>query len=284
MKFSIVLILMIFCINCYSQKTVYSIQPNWNHNILEVIKSQNIKSDSVYFYKEKTNNKDSTLIITQYFDSLGNLIERNEFNLNKEAFRITDYTYMDTVLLKKETMSKDMFYINGSDISKKITTYEYDSLGYAIAEKEYSFFGNPLKLISTTKWDRDYDSLGHLIKEFITLPKSKTYLSHSYIYTNGRLTEMKTYDINQTWMYSNLYQYDEIANTKSVYLFNNVKRLSHEFIYDGKRILMEKDYDLGNYLDHTTQFYFYKPNGLLESQTFEDPLGNHYYFKHYYSK
>ena len=169
MKFSFFLSLMTFCINCYSQKTViYSIQPNWNHNIREVIKSQTIKTDSVYFYKKKKNNKDSTLIMIQYFDSLGNLIERDEFSFNGEAFRITNYTYLDTVLLKEETISRDMVYINGSNLSKKMRTYDHDGLGNVISEKEYSYFGDSLKSMSVTEWNKDYDSLRHVINEFIT--------------------------------------------------------------------------------------------------------------------
>ncbi len=193
MKFSFLFISMIFCLTCHSQKTVvYSIQPNWNYNNPEIIKSQNFKSDSVYFYKRRKNNKDSTLIMTQYYDSLGNLIERDEYNFNGEVFRITNYTYIDTVLLKEETISKDMFYINGSNLSKKIRTYDHDSSGNIITEKEYSFFGDSLKSTSVTIWNRDYDTLGYLIREFVTLPKAKTYLYHTYFYTIGNLSEMKT--------------------------------------------------------------------------------------------
>lgn len=286
MKFSILFILVTLCINCYSQKTfIYSIQPNWNHNILEVIRSQNIKSDSVYFYKKKKNNKDSTLIMTQYFDSLGNLIERNEFNFNREVFRITDYSYIDTILLKEERISKDMFYINGSNLSKKIRTYDHDGLGNIIAEKEYSFFGDSLKSMSVTEWNRDYDSLGHVIKEFITLPKAETYLYHTYSYTNGNLIEIKTYNFNQIWTYSYLYEYDDKANTKSVYLYNNEKTLNHEFFYNEKKLVMEKDYEQGHgFLDHITQTYFYKPNGLLVSQAIQNLKGESYYYQHFYSK
>lgn len=286
MKFGFLISSIFLCITCYSQKTViYNIQPSWGHNILKVIKSQNIKSDSTYFYKKKNNNKDSVLIMTQYFDSLGNLIERNEFGFNGEVFRITDYTYIDTMLVKEERISKEMFYINGSNLSKKIKTYDRDYFGNVITEKEYSFSGDSLKSMSLTQWSREYDSLGHLTKEFVTLPRAKTYLYHTYNYTNGNLTEIKTYNINQDWMYSYLYEYDILANTKTVYLYNNKNTLSHEFFYDETKLITEKDYEQGRgFSDHITQTYRYKLDGLLQSQTFIDLKGESYYYKHFYSK
>jgi hypothetical protein len=286
MKLTILPVLLSFCITCYSQKTVfYSVEPAWNHNSAESIRSQNLKTDSVYFYKKRKNNKDSSLVMTQYFDSLGNLIERNQFNPNGEVFRITDYTYTDTVLLKEESMSKDMFYINGSNLSKKIRTYDRDALGNVITEKEYSFFGDSLKSESVTEWNRVYDSVGNLSEEFVTLPPANRYLYHTYSYINSKLAEAKTYNINQSWMYSYLYEYDQVANATRVYLFNTEKTLSHEFFYNEKKLVMEKDYEQGHgLLDHITQIYVYNRNGILESQTFQNLSGQNFYYKHFYSK
>jgi hypothetical protein len=239
----------------------------------------------VYYFKKKKHNKDSTLIMTEYFDSLGNLIERNEFGLDGEVFRITDYTYVDTVLTKEEEMSKTMFYSNGNILSKKIRTYDHKSSGDTITEKEYSFFGDSLKFRSVTEWERVYDSLGHVIKEFVTLPKVKTYLYHSYNYSNGTLVEMKTYDINQSWMYSYLYEDDPFAHIKTVYLYNNEKTRSHEFFYNDTKLVKEKDYEQGHgVVDHITQTYVYNAHGLITSQTLKDLKGDTYYYKHFYSK
>jgi len=83
-----------------------------------------------------------------------------------------------------------------------------------------------------------------------------------------------------------LYETDDKAHTKSVYLYNNEKTLAHEFFYDNqKKLIMEKDYEQGHgFLDHITQTYFYASNGLLESQSFQDLKGENYYYKHFYSK
>jgi len=222
--------------------------------------------------------------MTQYFDSLGNLIERNEFGFDGEVFKITDYTYVDTVLTKEEEMSKTMFYSNGNILSKKIRTYDHDRSGNNIIEKEYSSFGDSLKLKSVTEWDRVYDSSGHIIKEFVTLPKAERYLYHAYNYSNGNLVEMKTYDMNQNWMYSYLYEYDNFAHTKTVYLYNSEKTVSHEFYYKDTKLVMEKDYEQGHgLLDHITQTYAYNTNGLLESQTLKNLKGDSYYYRHFYT-
>src|ERR1700739_4269925 len=168
MKLSLLFILLFFFVQCYSQNilNIYSIEPNWDNDSPINIKIQNIRCDSVYFYKKRKNNKDSTLRMTQYFDSLGNLIERDEYNLKGEVFRIINYTYWDSMLVKQDILTKGLFYINDSDISKKVKTYDHDSLGNIVEEKEYFFSGDPLKLFSTTIWDREYDSLGNLTKEF----------------------------------------------------------------------------------------------------------------------
>jgi len=287
MKFALLFISMFLFAECYAQsKLIYSVEPNWDNNISEIIKTQNIKTDSVYYYEKRKNNKDRTLILTQYFDSLGNLIERDEYNFKGEVFRITNYTYLDTVLVRKETISKTMLYLKNSNISKKVNTYDRDSVGNIIEEKEYSFYGDSLKSHSPRILKREYDDSGHLVKEFVTPPGDKTYLRHTYIYANGILTEIKSYDVNQNWMYSYLYEYDEKKMSKSVYLFNNSKNLSHEFFYnDQKRLIKEISYEEGQAIqDHTTQTYSYKHDGLLESQTFEGLKGENYYYKHFYSK
>ena len=288
MKCGFLFISIIFCFTCHAQqRVVFSIQPDWLDNNPQVIRSQNFKSDSAYYYKRRNNNKDSTLIMTEYFDSLGDVIERDEYNFKGKVFRITNYTYVDTVLLKKETVSKDGFNNNGSSLTKRITTYDHDSVGNIIIEKEYSFLGDLLKPSSVTIWNRDYDTSGHLIREFITPPKGTIYLYHTYFYTKGNLSKVKTFDVTKSWIYSYLYEYNEDAHMKSVYLDNkSEKSLEHESFYDNqKKLIIEKDYsDIRTLLDHATQAYFYTSEGLIENQSFQDVKGENYYYKHFYSK
>lgn len=270
-----------------SQSTViYSIDPNWDNFSSDIITGEHIKSDSVYLYKKRKNNKDSALRMTQYFDSLGKLIERDEYDLNGKTFRITNYTYVDTALLKQETVSKDIFYIKSSNVSKKIKTYERDSSGNITVVKEYTFFGDSLNYRTITVWHREYDNSNRLTREFLTPPKGESYLRHTYTYENGILTEVKTYGANKDWMYSYLYEFDEQTRVKSIYLYNASKTLTQEFFYDDHdKLIKEKEYEQGRaFKDHITQTYSYKPNGQLESQDLEGLQGESYYFKHFYSK
>lgn len=289
MKFNLLLVLVLSYASSNAQ--VYTeyrrIQPNWDNYSSEVIKSEKIKNDSVYFYKKRNKNIDSALTLTQYFDSLGNLTERDEYSSNGVVFIITKYTHIDTVLLKEETISKDIFFKSDTSLSKEIRTYSHDNFGNVTTEKEYDFFGNALKSMSVTVWDREYDSLGNLIKEIITLPTGEKYLYHTFSYVNGILSEIKTYDNYKNWIYSYLYEYTGKMNKKSVYLYNTDKTLSHEYFYKEKKLILEKSYDQGNYFlfsDHNTQSYFYNSSGLLESQIFQDIIGKNHYFKHFYSK
>jgi hypothetical protein len=285
--------------DCYSQKRVvfhktvvsqntlvYSIEPNWENFSSEIIKAQHIKSDSVYSYKKRRKNKDSAIRMAQYFDTLGNLIERDEYDFDGKISKIINYTYADTALLKQETISKEIFYIKGSNISKKVKTYERDSSGNITLIKEYSFFGDSLRSSSTTSWRREYDNSNCLTKEYLTPSKGETYLRHTYLYTNGILTEVKSYGTNKEWIYSYLYEFDQITRVKSIYLYNASKKLSHEFFYDDNgKLIKEQDYDQGHDLkDHITQTYSYTSNGQLETQELEGLTGESYYFRHFYSK
>ncbi len=225
--------------------------------------------------------------MTEYFDSSGNLIEREDHGFDGKMFRITNYIYADTELLKKESISLGVIYVNGSNTSKMVETYDHDSLGNITDEKEYSYFWDSLNSIPLHIWKKEYDITGHIAREFVTLPGGKTYLHQTYAYDNGNLREIKNYDFNQNWMYTYLYEFDAQTGTRSEYsVYNTSRVLKHEFLYDGqKRLIEERDYDQGlAFLDHITQNYFYSPVGLVESQTMEDLSGKNYYFKHFYSK
>ena len=303
MKYKIVFFLGLFCfVKTYSQRRTYrrrvvhpafsshalffSVSPNWDNNAAAIIKSQFVETDSAYYYKKRRNNKDSNLVMTQYFDTLGNVVERDEFNLKGEVFKITNYTFKNGILAQKETMSSEMIVLNHGVVLKTITDYEYDNSGNVITENESSFSTDSLKLLSTTILNREYDNDGQVIKEFITLPGAKTFLHHTFNYVNGGLSEMKTYDINHKLLFSYVYEYDAVEKVKSVYLYNGVKSLKHEYFYDNQNLTVrEKDYEQPrSSLDHFTQDYNYQSNGLLDSQSLEDVRAENYYYKHFYTK
>lgn len=278
------------CPVCFSQiktKQFVNVVPNWDITLLSVTKNQSVSNDSVFLYAKRGKSHDSTLIMTQYFDSFGRILKREEHNLNESGvWRNTNFTYVGDLLVNKETISESFIYINNSNLHKYITTYDYDSIGNIIEEKMYSYSGDSLKDVSITIWNREYDSTGHLIKEFITLPKKESYLYFTRIYNEGILKEAKIYDFKQNWIYSYLHEYDNILKVETIYLFNSSKEIKNELFYDEKnRLVQEKNYADGRaFLDHSTQTYSYSSNGLVERQTFQDIAGKNYFYKHFYTK
>ena len=287
MKYLVLLIAASFYLKSYSQLAFASrILANSNNNISNIIKAEKIKSESMYVYEKKKKNKDSTLFMTQYFDSSGNLVERDEYKPNKELFRIINYSYDGPILVKQETVTKNFLLLNGFNLSKKIKTFTYDSVTKTVIEKEYTFSGDSLKNETSSYLKKEYDSLGYLQKEYALLPNGELYLFRTYTYINGILSEIKRYNIYQTLQKSYFYEYDDKLNSKNVYNLLGEKTLAHEYHYDDhKKLVMEKDYEMGHlFLDHITIAYTYNSMGLLESETFQSLNGDYTYYKYYYTK
>jgi hypothetical protein len=286
MKLGVLIISSFFFSACYSQSSITDgREPKWIPTTRQTIKGHNVKTDKVYYYKSRKN-KDSTLIATLYFDTLGNLVERDVYNLKGDVVKITNLIYVDTVLMREETVSKSAITVNGSNLWKEVKTYDYDSLGNVISEKDYSNYGLPANSFSVTKWNREYDSSGHLIKEYYTPPEGTSFLYHVYDYSGEVVSEIKSYDYQQHWIYSNLFEFDKDRNVQTVYLYNSSKKLSEELFYDRqKNLVMEKAYEgiPPFYSDHTTRTYSYNSDGLVEKQTDQDIMGQVYYYKHFYS-
>jgi len=282
---------LLFWLNCNAQIKTYRyafIFPNWDVNTTIAIKRQSILTDSVFLYKKKENNSDSILAMVEFYDSSGNLKERDEYSNNDKAlWRITSFNYIDDLLLTKEIVSKPMFIINNVRVDKETRTYEYDSAGNLITEKLFSNAGDSLNKMSTTIWKREYDSSGNLIKEFEQLPSTdKSYLRKICFYVNGAIHETKIFDYQQNWVYSIIQEYDDESKKTSISMLNEKgKILNHEQFFDAKqRLIKENIYADGRiYWDHSTQTYLYSVNDLIEAQSYQDVAGNNYYFKHFYS-
>jgi hypothetical protein len=288
MKFTTILAAMFFCLKGYSQNSYQYAAQTWNYSLSKIIKAENIKRDSVFVYGKRKNNKDSMLIMTDFFDTSGYLVEKDQYSPTKELERIINYTYSDSVLLQQETINRSVFR-NGSNFSKKIRDYYYDSIGNNIIVEENSYIGDSLKNGSVSIFKREYDSMRNLINEFRTLPQGQV-LYHSWVYSNGKLREFKTYNQNQTLINWYLNEYDDKQNRKTVYDMNKGKTLTQEYFYDNyNRVIMEKDYESPqinkhDYLSHTTLTFQYNSKGLVAGETFQDTNGEYAYIKVIYSK
>lgn len=271
--------------------TVYfSIKPTWIDNSKQTIMENDIFSDSVYYYSRAKHNKDSTLIMTQYFDSLGNLLERDEFNrTNGQVIKITNNKYIDTFLVEGETeeLTPYTFSTNsGSYSSSKIDiNYEYNKNGKVVTRKENSYFEDSLKHADPIIYTLEYNDIGFLSKEFVALHHIAPYLHCTYHYTDNDLTEVKAYDYKGNYMYSYIYEYDKDLRIKTSYLQNANKTIQSQIYFDAKgRIIEVKKYGKRVKSDHSNEIFNFDQSGLLTTQSFRDIADQDYFYKHHYSK
>jgi hypothetical protein len=248
-----------------------------NNNTL--IQKNGIVREMIYRYKKSEKNKDSTLVVINYFDSLGNKQEKDEYDeTNVQPRQITNYYYVNNLLTKQERQTL------GSINNFIVNTYEYDSAGNKIVEKNYSLNQNKsFSLQEVRKWE--YDKGSRIIKIFDKLYDNEMYLYNTYHYDADRVKEIKTYDLQGKWIYSYLNEYDTFLKKESVYLDNeSEKKLEHESFYNSKKQLIRKIYHYvipfaRDYFMNTFEYY---EDGLVYKQKLQLINGANIYFKHFY--
>jgi len=269
--------------------TITPMSPEWLNTNSMILRSNVVQKDSVYYYDTKENNPDSALIMTQYFDSLGNLLERDEFSVKKkgEVWKVSNFSYLGDQLFKKEIISMtENKEVHEARLKKDVFTYEYDSAGDVVKVKAYSFPNSSIYTYSLTIQENEYDSSGHLIKEFLTRGRGNRFLYRTYIYDHGILTELNTYDSTGYLSYSNTRKFDNKKNILSIYLGDNAPdNLRLELYYDDKkRLAQQKIYWEGG-VDYESQYYWYNAGGLVDRQVVKyDINGKKYYYRHFYSR
>lgn len=286
MKLTCLLLLVFLTSECHSQiNDFYNVQPNWINNPTSIIKERGIKKDAVYFYKKKKIYSDSSLIFSRYYDSLGNIVERNYFNFDGEVIRISNYTFIDTILLKEETVWKNSFRSEYGYVSKEVTTYEHDTPGHNVKVTKYSFLGDSTKPSFVTMFNIEYDSDGNATRDYMTPPKGNAFVHHSYDNKNGKLVETKTFNQSGKLMYSIFYEVGETPNVQNVYYYKNRKILLRQSVFNDQNLLIaQKDYPKNTPTsERISQAYFYQPDGLIDNQTYKQQLGKNYWFKHFYT-
>jgi hypothetical protein len=292
-RLTLFFLIFLFSYSCYSQlmprsTTITTLNPTWRLVKREDIRKNGVKQDSVFYFNSKENNRDSALIMIQYFDSLGNFSERDEYSVkNKgEIVRVTRQTYMDDELFQSEILTKKIGLINHIvHYEKELHTYEFDSAGNNIVEKLYEFFGDSLNKYRLFVTENLYDSASHIVKSFAKAGGSDRYLHKVYKYNSGILDEVKAYDSNREEIYTNVYRTDDKRKISRIYLTDvSPDNLQLEYLYDDKnRVKQEKWYNDG--VNKVTQTYLYDPKDLIEMQTVKSENdGAKYYYKHYYSR
>jgi len=293
-RISLFFLTFMLCHSCFSQLpvrsigTITSLEPEWLHFKLAVVRKNAVLRDSAFSFGASENNQDSALIMIQYFDSLGNLSEMDEYSIkNKgEIVRITRMTYVDEELYQKEITAKTIdLFSKISNYQKELRLYEYDSAGNNITEKLYEYYGESLDKHRLTVYDYLYDSASHIIESYRKTENSNRFLQRQYTYNNGILDEVNYYDSNREVTYTKMYRMDTKKNVERIYDGNvSPDYLQQEFFYDDKkRLKQEKFYFKGAiYLTHS---YWYSSNGLIDMQIVKSENdGTKYYYKHHYAK
>jgi hypothetical protein len=265
----------------YRTQVYVTIAPSWNPATNAIRKMKSVSTDSVFMYRSKKKNKDSTLVMVQFFDTLGNLLKRDQYSLHGEFSMREIFTYEDKLLMRKDE-------VKGSSSTKQVTTYQYDSAGHVVRENFYNNYKDDLQNEKTTIYNKIYDEFGHVAREFVTYPNQPMYLLREYLYNvQNQLTEIKSFNYNGEVSFSYLHEYDMEERTESVFrqFGLNEKEIQNDFAYDKQyRLIMSKNYTQGQrYLKHSTQTFVYSSNNLVDSQIYQDTERNNYYYKHFYT-
>lgn len=275
-----------------------TLDPTWLQFKPAYIRKNLVHQDSVYYFKSKENGRDSALIMVQYFDSIGNLTERDEYNVKAkgELARVTRLSYLDEELIQKEITTQTVDLLsNNTHYQKELHLYEYDSAGNNVAEKLYEYFGDSLKKYKITVFDNLYDSSGRIIKSYQKTGSSGRLLQRTYKYNNGVLDEVNHYDSNVEVMYTLVYRVDTKKNVERIYQTDVAPdNLMLEFFYDDKKRVKQAKlyYQEINAMQQgywnsamITQSYWYGADDLIEKQVVKSEHdGTNYFYKHYYSK
>jgi len=291
------------CYSCFSQlsvtgkTTITTLNPTWLQVKPSGIKKNGVHQDSVYYFKSQEKGRDSALIMIQYFDSVGNLTERDEFNVKAkgEIVRVNRLSYLEDELLQKEVSAKTIDLFKSTRYQKELYLYEYDSAGNNITEKLYEYFGDSLNKYKITVFENLYDSAAHIVKSYRKSGSSDRFLQRTYTYKNGILDEINNYDSNYEVVFTNVYRLDTKKNIERIYLTDvSPDNLMLEFFYDDKRrVKQEKRYFEEShsftpgykYNSTITQNYWYGADDLIEKQVVKtEHDGTSYFYKHYYSR
>jgi hypothetical protein len=267
-----------------------SLNPDWNNDHLLAAKKFSGAKDSVFVFYKKNYRKDSILFMVQEFDSLGNITDREERSFKTgEIFRITNFTYQDNLLFKKEEITKR---ISGTSDSlrpkKNITTYEYDSAGNLSTQKLYEDFNDSTGAAIITEFQKEYDNQNRILTESERLQNGELFVHLKYLYNDdGKIREVKAFNQKREWQYSFLHEYEKGENAENVFIINGDfdKIIQLEINYDGlgRRIRIKEHPISGVHLGSTIQTFSYGANGLTERQSYEDENGIDYYMKHIYA-
>jgi hypothetical protein len=194
---------------------------NNRQNSPEIIKANKITKEVVYTYRFNKNGiKDSSVLGTVYFDSLGGtLIEKME----KDKYPINCInTYYANGRLRTTVR-------NGHDASSFTTYFEYDSYGNEI----YNYEFNKDTTFLTVK-HRIYDEKNRKIALELKTGNEPFYTTRKYYYDEkNNLSKIESYGRDGKMIYSYSFEYSADGRDKIIYLDGSErKRKVAEYVFN----------------------------------------------------
>ncbi len=195
-------------------------------NQKEVIKLNKIRKTEIYDYSFKKDLlKDSTLIKTLYYDSLGDLVKVVLPKVKNYKEAITEYQY----IYNRKGYIKNKIENNLGLDMVTINEFDYDSLGNEIYK--YDFNKDTTRL---TIEQKIYNEKNQVKEISIKINNSEPYITRRFFYnTANQINKIEGLDRMGGIMFSTIYEYDKSLNKKSEYSENGEgKKLDGEYFYN----------------------------------------------------
>lgn len=264
---------------------IFVFEPRMDLQKSELIRNENIAVDSVFYYRKKNNNKDSSLYQVLYFDKSGNIDSSFAFQPGKRGFSKMVFQRDGELTIATETSTFEG--TPSACILKKtvVSKYKYDDRKNLVEQTDQMFLTDPPEYFPSRVTRFEYDEDDKLMSTFRSSDDSSFYLTAKYHYNDGKINEIKNFNKDGKWYSSTMYEYPEGDAVIRVYKKTEQKELEKEQTFDKqKRLIIERkfDADFPNIRNSSFQRFFYNPNDLIESQSLKDAAGEMHYFRHFY--
>ena len=248
----------LFFVNAFSQ--IENTYFGFRKNLKEIIKRNKIIQEKVYSYTfNKSGVKDSSLINTYSYDTLGNFVYEKIAKIKNYEESVTNYSniYNTWGKLSKQITDRRVIEKRSFEIYN-IDEFEYDSSGNEVHSYHYNKDTTRL-----TIEHKIYNNKNQIVQLQTKINNNDSYISRVYYYnSNNDLSKIESFDNKGKIIFSYIYEYDKVLNKRTEYLEN----------LDGK--IMEGEYF------YNVDMQCIKENGKFKSTTLTyGELINYDYFK-----
>jgi len=249
-------------------------------NPAEVIRPGKAGRELIYTYQR---NKDSVLVASILYDSLGNEKEKKLTKAWGFAEGLTTHSY---VYNTKGKISKAIAENKGLK-TVGFSEYEYDEAGNEIAAYYYNKDTTSLNV-----WQKSYNIKNQLVQLVMKIDNNDAFVSRRYYYdVHDKFIKEEAFDPQGKITFSYIYEYDSLLNKKTTYLENQEgkKIESISFYNNDKQCIKQMKAENGravtdpNDLNETREFIYNPDKTIFEFDVYIDgkkqQTNRHYYLK-----